>query len=104
MNVSLDQTAIDESLNCPTCGALQQWSDECRRCKCDLSLLRDIWREGQLAKGNCLSHLRAGNIRCALRAAQRSAAMVPDDDTKRLLAVCHLLLSDWSSALALIDR
>jgi len=98
MNVSLDHTT-NESLNCPTCGARQQWSDECRRCRCDLSLLHDIWREGENAKRNCLIHLRGGDIRNALQAAQRGAAINPNDDTKRLLAICYLLLGDWSRAL-----
>ncbi len=32
---------------CPTCGAVQTWRDECRRCHTDLTLLRQV--DGEIA-------------------------------------------------------
>ena len=39
--------ATEEAMACPVCNARQAWSDECRRCKCDLSTLRAAWRAGR---------------------------------------------------------
>ena len=32
-------------MRCPTCRAEQEWSDNCRRCRCDLQLLREVEEE-----------------------------------------------------------
>lgn len=99
MEVSLAQTTDGEILMvCPTCGAEQSWSDECRRCKCDLRDLRAVWRAAHRERIACLLGLRAANFDRALEHARRHLALKPDDDAGRLLTVCHLLRADWREA------
>jgi hypothetical protein len=45
--------------------------------------------------------LRAGRPGEALRHARRSYALRPDPRSARLLAVCHLLCGNWTSAIAI---
>jgi hypothetical protein len=98
MSVTLEQTA-EATMACPACEARQPWSDQCRRCKCDLSDLRAAWRAGRRARAACLFHLREGRFDGAIRAARSFASVNPGDDATRLLAVCHLLRGDWGAAL-----
>jgi hypothetical protein len=87
-------------VRCPTCGAWQEWSDTCRRCKCDLLLLRTAVEAIQAGRRRCLWSLRAGRARPALRQARRLYALSPDRSTARLLAVCHVLCGNWTAAVA----
>jgi hypothetical protein len=94
----------DGELRCPTCGARQEWSDTCRRCKCDLVLLRRVAGAGRACRRQCLRSLRAGRIGEALHHARRLYALFPDRPAARLLAVCHLLRGNWAAALVLSRR
>ena len=96
---SLERTAEDE-MRCPTCNARQAWSDECRRCKCDLSLLRQSWRAGEAQRRRCLGQLRAGQPEGALHHARRYAIIAGAAKASRLLGVCHLLCGNWPAASA----
>jgi len=87
-----------EQMRCPTCNAQQAWSDECRRCKCDLSLLHRLWRRGRGLRTACLRRLRAGRPAEALPYAQQYRFLDPED-ASRLLAACHLLSGNWTQAL-----
>ena len=84
-----------DSLRCPACRASQEWSDVCRRCKCDLTLLREsadaYWR----GRRDVLRHLSEGRPLSALRLARFCEALAPSDETRRLLAVSALLSRDW---------
>ncbi len=95
--VSLD-VPTDGDVRCPTCGARQEWSDACRRCKCELILLRRVTDAVQANRRRCLGLLQAGRVREALRYARRSYALSPDRPAARLLAVCHLLQGNWTAA------
>ena len=100
----MDHLAADpapELVRCPTCRALQEWSDTCRRCRCDLRLLRDAAETYRRARRGCLLAIRAGRPRDALRLARRCRRLRDDAATRRLLAVCTLLCGDWPSAAAL---
>lgn len=88
-------------VRCPTCGARQAWSDACRRCKCDLSLLRRVTDAVGASRRRCLASLRAGRVQEALRHARRLYALCPDRPTARLLAVCHLLQGNWTAAVTM---
>lgn len=94
---TLECTAEDE-MRCPTCNAQQAWSDECRRCKCDLSLLRQWRRTSEAERRRCLRQLRAGRPRRALGHARRWAIMVGAAEASRLLGVCLLLCGAWPDA------
>jgi len=95
----LDRTT-DEGLRCPACNAKQAWSDTCRRCKCDLTLLASAREACNQRRRRCLLHLRAGRLPEAFRQARRCYAMCPDERSARLLAICHLLCRNWTGAIA----
>lgn len=42
MEVPMHDEDAQGGVRCPTCHAEQEWSDVCRRCKCDLRLLRSM--------------------------------------------------------------
>ena len=99
--LTLNSSSTDD-MTCPVCQARQIWSDECRRCKCDLSLLRAMCLDSQHARSDCLRQLRAGNHEVAILRARRYVRLSPCEDALRLLAVCSLLMSDWRCALSAI--
>ena len=45
----------------PTCGAVQSWRDECRRCGTDISLLRRLADESRRLQGELLDAQDTGN-------------------------------------------
>lgn len=89
------------SLRCPTCGAEQPPSAECRRCKCDLSLVVAVRQHAEALHRDCLMQLRAGQYRDALSAARRRFELAPDRTSRRLLAVAYLCLGKYQAALDL---
>jgi hypothetical protein len=92
--------AMQEAMCCPTCSAQQAWSDQCRRCKCDLSLLREWYSAGETERRQSLRQLRAGRPSQALRHARRYARIAGAQKASRLLAVCHLLCHHWPNSYA----
>lgn len=86
---------------CPTCRARQEWSDACRRCKCDLRLLRQAAEQADVYRHSCLMNLRRGWHRQALADAHHAAALRDDDAIRPLLAACLLLNGRWEEAVAL---
>jgi len=90
--------AID--CRCPACQAEQAWSDACRRCQCDLTLLRATAASWERRRRGCLAHLRRGETAAALAAAEACWRIAPNAPARRLLTVCRLLASDWPGALA----
>jgi hypothetical protein len=79
---------------------MQAWSDSCRRCRCDLSLLRRADQAHRKARQRVLVQLRAGRWADAQRAARACHDLQPGADSRRLLAVCCLLAGDFAEALA----
>ncbi len=90
-----------DTVRCPTCSAVQEWSDTCRRCKSDLYLLREVSGAYLRSRHRCLFALRAGRPRAALRAAQYCHALRPATESRRLLAISALLGGDWDTASAM---
>ena len=101
----LDQDLRSETgeLRCPTCGARQAWSDTCRRCKCDLSLVHHVQRRLRTLRRRCLSQLRDQRLTESLGTAQRCYELSAEAANARLLALCHLLNGNWVLALKLHD-
>lgn len=93
-----------ETMRCPTCRAVQEWSDTCRRCKCDLRLLRDLAAEFSARRSRCLWNLQQNRTRAALNEARQCVALRADADSRRLLAVCELLNENFSAALAIGEQ
>lgn len=93
-----------DSMRCPTCRAEQPWSDTCRRCKCDLRLLRELAEDFAAARNGCLQSIRKNQPGEALEQARRCFALHADADTQRLLAVCELLNGNWTQAKAQAEQ
>ena len=92
------EPANAETMRCPTCAAVQVWSDACRRCKSDLRLLREAADEYAAQRRQCLINLRQNRNRAALDQARRCFALRDGEEAHRLLAVCELLNGNWDSA------
>ncbi|HUT11987.1 MAG TPA: hypothetical protein VMY42_15915 [Thermoguttaceae bacterium] len=92
------ENAADELVGCPTCKVRQSWSDACRRCKCDLTLLGRIVQSCGRTRRRCLEDLRAGRFSQAVRRARRGFALSPDERSARLLAVCLLCRGEFVEA------
>jgi hypothetical protein len=84
---------------CPTCKAKQEWSETCRRCKCDLTLLWAADRAYQRERQQCLTALRAGLGPIALAHARRCHQLMADAESARLLAVSQLAVGDFTGAI-----
>jgi hypothetical protein len=74
------------------------WADTCRRCKCDLRLLRAAAGTYEDHRRNCLRLLNAGLPGPALTHARNCHSLAPSADTHRLMALCHLLTENWAEA------
>ena len=90
--------SADGQVRCPTCGAVQAWSETCRRCRCELGLLHDAADTVQAGRCRALRALCAGRVPEALHYACYAYGLSPDRPAARLLAVCHLLLGNWRAA------
>ena len=89
-------------LRCPTCRAvLQDWTETCRRCKCDLSLLQAFTTAYDQSHSACQAAILAGAGPEAIRHAQRCRQLRPDAKSDRLLALAALVLGDYPTALQL---
>lgn len=91
------ETAI-APLRCPTCRAEQPPANVCRRCRCDLSLLRAVLDEAAFCGCGALRALAAGDVDGARRLAERAFDLDPVLAHRRLLAVCALLQEDFAAA------
>ena len=88
-------------VRCPTCRAVQDWADWCRRCRCDLRLLRAAWAAYEDHRRQCMLDLEAGQPALAMGHAIRCHEFQPDADSRRLMALCALYQEDWETALQL---
>jgi hypothetical protein len=96
----MDVVSLDQ-VRCPTCRALQEWSDLCRRCRCDLRLLRAACSTHQDHRRSCILQLEVGQPDIALGHALRCHELLPGADSLRLLALCALAREEWETALRL---
>jgi hypothetical protein len=96
----MDVTSSDR-VRCPTCRAVQEWSDSCRRCRSDLRLLRAAQAAYDSNRRSCVINLDAGRPDLALGHALRCVELRPDAESRRLLALCALVSEDWETALRL---
>ena len=99
---SPDPEAPDaDTVRCPTCRAEQAWSEACRRCKCDLRLLREVAEAGARSRNACLRNLRDGRLPEASHDARRFQALAANPESLRLLALVALRREDWPTAAAM---
>ena len=90
-------------MRCPTCGASQSASPECRRCKCDLEMVLAVRQQARALHRQYLVHLREGDVRAALAVAIRRHRLAPDPVSRRLLAVACLGLGRFADAAQLAE-
>src|SRR5271165_5711909 len=86
------------TVRCPTCRAVQEWSDVCRRCKSDLRLLRSVAEDYLRSRRECLIAVAAGRAWEARVAAARCHELHPDAESQRLVALGALLGAHWETA------
>ncbi len=86
-------------IRCPTCGARQEWTCTCRRCKCDLRLLRTALEAYEQNRRECLRLLYAGFGREALAHALTCERLRPGPHAQKLVALCHLVDENWARAI-----
>ena len=87
-----------ESVRCPTCRASQGWSNECRRCGSDLSLLRKFAARCRWHRQQSLWAINEERFGDALAHAEQSQELRPDAPATQLLAVCLLLNGEFEEA------
>jgi hypothetical protein len=92
-------TEPGKKMRCPTCGVEQEWADSCRRCRCDLRLLRAAEEAYWRHRRECLGALENGRIEVALAHARKSHELFPHAESHRLMAVCELMSERWQEAL-----
>ena len=88
-----------EKMRCPTCGAEQHWADSCRRCRCDLRLLRAAVQAYSRHRRECLGALEDGQFEIARKHARKSQYLFPHVQAHRLMAVCELMSERWLAAI-----
>lgn len=71
----------------------------CRRCRCDLQLLREVEEEYMAQRLACLRQFQAGRTDMALAHARQCHQIRPDDAARQLLAVCALTHGEYAAAL-----
>ncbi len=99
-----DRRIPPDEVVCPTCRARQAWSDSCRRCQSDLSLLRRLAEAWEGQRRACLLDLAAGRHEAALAHARRCYELAGDAASARLLAVCPLVCSQFAAACGAAER
>jgi len=70
---------------CPTCRKVQPWSDECRRCGTDLSLLRRLTEESARLQRVLLAAMTARDDSLAELTLQRLMQIAPTPQLDQLL-------------------
>ena len=104
MSEGSESTESTAKLRCPTCGATQVWSDTCRRCRCDLSLLHDALRGvGQLRRA-CLAALGDGRYDEAVEAALGCCRLDARPENRHLLAMAEFYRGRFATAVHLVQR
>ena len=86
------------ALRCPVCKADNAQGPLCRRCKADLSLLFVLEAQRQQALAAARRAAAAGDWHSLRQWAGRADTLRRDDETRRLLAVAHLLHGDFAEA------
>ncbi|ADV63704.1 exonuclease [Isosphaera pallida ATCC 43644] len=84
---------------CPACKAVQEWSDECRRCKCDLTLWHRLARDQARRRVAALTALARQRPQEAFDHARAAFRLGADAETARLAAVTALLSGQFVEAL-----
>lgn len=104
MTEDSESTESKAKLRCPTCGAAQVWSDTCRRCRCDLSLLLEALRGVGRLRRACLAALGDGRYDEAVAAARRCCRLDSRPENRQLLAMAEFYRGRFATAVRLVQR
>jgi hypothetical protein len=85
-------------MRCPVCKAENVQGPQCRRCKADLGLLFALEGRRRQELGAARRSLASGRWPEAVRHAAQAHWMRRDEESRRLLAVAHLLNRDFPAA------
>jgi hypothetical protein len=86
-------------MRCPVCKAENAQGPSCRRCKADLALLFALEEQCERALAAARRCLAEGKWREAVSHAEEADKLRGDAESRRLLAVSHLLVRDFTRAL-----
>jgi hypothetical protein len=89
---------VSEPIRCPVCRADNPEGPSCRRCRADLALLFRLEQQRERALGRARRHALAGEAEASLREARRAHGLRQGEDSRRLLALGHLLSRDFAGA------
>jgi hypothetical protein len=89
---------VSEPIRCPVCRADNPEGPSCRRCRADLTLLFRLEGQRERALGQARRYALAGEGAETLREARRAHALRAGEDSRRLLALGHLLSRDFAEA------
>lgn len=85
-------------MRCPVCKAENTQPPQCRRCKADLGLLWTLEDQRDRLLVLVRRYLAAGATRQAVEYAEDADWLRSDEESRRLLAVTHLLDRDFAGA------
>jgi hypothetical protein len=85
-------------MRCPVCKAENDKGPQCRRCKADLAPLFALEEERGRLLAAARHALTRGEPQEAVRQAAEADWLRRGDDSRRLLAVAHLLNRDFAAA------
>jgi hypothetical protein len=91
------------SMCCPTCRAKQAWSDTCRRCGSDFTLLRRFAARARWYREQCLLAIHTSDDKTAADYARALYDLTPDASAAKLLAVCLVQIGDFDGARLLAE-
>jgi hypothetical protein len=89
---------VSVPIRCPVCRADNAAGPACRRCRADLSLLFRLEGQRAAALDHARRHALAGDAGRVLREATRAHELRKGEDSRRLLALGHLLARDFAGA------
>jgi hypothetical protein len=85
-------------MRCPVCRAEVGEAAQCRRCRADLSLLVRLAEQRRRALQTACVYVSRGDYRRARAIAEGADTLHSDAESRRLLAVVHLLCREHSQA------
>jgi hypothetical protein len=91
-------------MRCPVCRASDNQTEQCRRCKADLSLLFQVERDRSAHVAAAEWHAAHGAGDACVRQAKLADELRADGDSARLLAMGMLLRRDFAGALRAYRR
>jgi hypothetical protein len=83
---------------CPVCRANNEQGPQCRRCRADLGLLFELEEQRRQVMAAARAQLAQGGVERAFQFAAQADELRHDDESRRLLAVCHVVNGNYADA------